>query len=169
MSVLGIINLDEVAEDVVKSFTPRLAARGVVFDKNNRLAVLHVANDNHYKLPGGGIEPGEDKAQAFKRECLEEIGFNVEVLSELGSIVEYRSKNSMIQTSFCYTAKIIGEQQEITLTDQEKEGGFQPPIWVTLDEALRLISTSQSNNYFSRFMVERDTLILKTVKDSSLS
>ena len=164
MKTLRIINPDNIADDVASRYKPRLAARGVVFDQDSNVAILPVSNHNYYKLPGGGIEEGEDNIEAFRRECLEEIGFDVEVISELGSIIEYRSEFSIIQTSYCYIAKIVGERKETTFTEHEISQGFKQPVWVSFEEALKFVSNSEPNNYEGRFIKERDTFILEMVK-----
>lgn len=46
------------AEDTEAHFTRR-AARAVLFDKNNRVAVMYFSKTGSYKLPGGGIDEGE--------------------------------------------------------------------------------------------------------------
>ncbi|HUC31299.1 MAG TPA: NUDIX domain-containing protein [Candidatus Paceibacterota bacterium] len=163
MKVLHIINPDNIDDSVAATYKPRLAARGVVFDHDNKVAALPVSKHDYYKLPGGGIEEGESEIEAFRRECLEEIGFDVEVISELGSIVEYRSEFSIIQTSYCYVGKVIGERKEIAFTEHEVSEGFKQPVWVSLKEALKLVSTSNPNNYEGAFIKERDTLILELV------
>ncbi len=162
MGLLRVINPDNVSEAVAGNFKPRLAARGVVINHDNNIAVLTVSKHNYYKLPGGGIEEGEDNLEAFRRECLEEIGFDVEVISELGSIIEYRSELEVIQPSYCYVGKVIGERKEIAFTEHEKREGFREPVWVSFKEAYRLVSTSNPSNYEGRFIKERDTLILDT-------
>lgn len=164
MKTLKIINPANITEEESKKLEPRLAARGVVFDANNNVAVLPVSNHNYYKLPGGGIDTGEDEITAFRRECLEEVGFNVEVISELGIIIEYRSESNRIQTSYCYVGKVIGEKKETAFTEHEISQGFKQPVWVSFDEALKLVSKSNPNNYEGRFIVERDTLILETAR-----
>ena len=52
----------------------RKAVRAVVFDDENKVALINVLNRSYYKLPGGGIEESESMEDALKRECLEEIG-----------------------------------------------------------------------------------------------
>lgn len=47
------------AEDI-QNFKVRKAARAIVFDKDKNIGILFVANHNYHKLPGGGIEDGED-------------------------------------------------------------------------------------------------------------
>jgi 8-oxo-dGTP pyrophosphatase MutT (NUDIX family) len=164
MQILKIINLDNVTEEIANKFKPRLAARGVVFNADNNVAIIPVSKHNYHKLPGGGFEKNETEVEAFRRECLEEIGFDVEVVSELGLIVEYRAQFSTIQTSYCYIGKIVGEKKETALTEHEISRGFKEPIWVPLKEALEIVSTSNPNNYAGAFIKERDTLILETAQ-----
>ncbi len=164
MKTLRLINPDTVSEETTKAFKHRLAARGVVFDPDGNVAVLPVSNHDYFKLPGGGIEKGEDEVSAFRRECLEEIGYDVEVIAELGMIVEYRSEFSLIQTSYCYAGKVIGARQETAFTEHEISQGFKQPLWVPFEKAHELISTSTPNNYEGGFIKERDTLIMETAK-----
>lgn len=165
MENLHTINPAGITDEIANQYTPRLAARGIVFDQNNNVAILPVSNHNYYKLPGGGIEQGEDKLAAFRRECLEEIGWDIEVIAELGSIVEYRSEFSIIQTSYCYIGKVIGEKKGTALTKHEVSQGFKEPVWLPFEEAYKLVSTSEPNNYEGGFIKERDTLILETAKN----
>jgi 8-oxo-dGTP diphosphatase len=164
MNVLRTINPNNITEVEAKAFKPRLAARGVVFDGKSNVAILPVSNHDYYKLPGGGIEEGENEIDAFRRECLEEIGFDAEVISELGLIIEYRNPISVVQTSYCYVGKVIGERKEIQLTEHEISQGFKQPLWVPFEEAFRLISTSNPNNWEGAYIKERDTLILETAR-----
>ena len=164
MKNIYLVNPEKIADDIAMKYRPRSAARGVVFDENNNVAILLVSNHNYYKLPGGGIEESEDKIEAFRRECVEEIGSDVEVIKELGPIVEYRSESSLIQTSYCYVGKVVGERKASAFTEHELSQGFEKPLWVTFDEALKLVSNSEPNNYSGRFIKERDTFVLNTVK-----
>jgi 8-oxo-dGTP diphosphatase len=128
MNPILIINPNSIDVDNVSEYQTRFAARGVVFDENKNVALLPVGAHSYYKLPGGGIDDSEDKVTAFRRECLEEIGTDVEVIDELGSIVEYRNDKSLVQTSYCYIANAIGERQKPSFTERELKNGFEEAV-----------------------------------------
>ncbi len=50
----------------------REAARAVLTDDSGRVALMYVAGLDYYKLPGGGVEEGEDVKLALARELMEE-------------------------------------------------------------------------------------------------
>ena len=56
------------------NFSLRVAARAIVTDGNSAVALLHGAKHSYHKLPGGGVEAGEDLALALHREIKEELG-----------------------------------------------------------------------------------------------
>ena len=41
----------------------RTGARAILFDNNNRIALVYEHKYNHYKLPGGNVEVGESLEQ----------------------------------------------------------------------------------------------------------
>ena len=145
----------------VKNYRVREAGRAVVIDENGMIALLHVAKESYYKLPGGGIEDTEDKMTALQRECQEEIGCDVEVIGEIGIIVEYRKIFNLKQTSHCYLAKVKGEKGEPNFTDDEKENGFEQ-VWLPYGEALKVLSESKATNIEGNaYIVPRDTAFLE--------
>jgi 8-oxo-dGTP pyrophosphatase MutT (NUDIX family) len=56
----------------------RLAARAVVLDPDDRILLVHWVNPDHdvdvWLTPGGGIDAGEDRDDALRRELREEAG-----------------------------------------------------------------------------------------------
>ena len=94
----------------------RFGARGIVFNNEGKIAIIHKVNKNEYKLPGGGIDENEDAKIAFKRECEEEIASKVKILKILGTAEEYKSQENFKQLSFVFVAKKILEYKENNLT-----------------------------------------------------
>lgn len=142
----------------------REAARAVVFDEENKVALLYVSKHDYHKLPGGGLEAGEDISKALEREIIEEIGCKAEVTGEIGEIVEYRNKHNLEQVNHIYSAKLIGEKGEPSFTKEEIADGFQIK-WLALSEAIEAIQNDETDDYQGKFIKIRDLTALKTLKE----
>ena len=160
MKHIRTINLENVSEEEVRKYSIRKAARAVVFDDDDLVALLHVTKNNYYKLPGGGIEKGEDSKEALKRECKEEIGCEVKIIKEVGSIVEHRKKHNLRQTSYCYIAEIIGKKGVPQLEGYEKDEGFQT-VWLPFESAISKLKESKPVNYEGPYIDSRDLTFLE--------
>lgn len=138
----------------------RYASRGIVFNDSNQIAMLYVSNNQSYKLPGGGIEGIETEKEAFLREILEETGYKVEIIEELGIIEEHKIKNNFMQISYCFTSKAISKH-EIHLTDHEIFLGMEL-VWVSIYDAIDIINKciKSCDDYKMKFMLLRDKTIL---------
>ncbi len=110
----------------------------------------------------GGIDKGEDKAQALIRECLEEVGSEIEVSGEVGKIIEFRSEWDLKQISYCFHGKIISKG-EPDFTEKELSQGFKI-IWLSLDDAISKIETDKPENYEGSFIKKRDLEFLKRAR-----
>jgi 8-oxo-dGTP pyrophosphatase MutT (NUDIX family) len=152
----------EIAEP--KAFRLRRAARAVVTDAQGRVALLHVSRQNYHKLPGGGIDEGEDIATALERELLEEIGCQAKVTAEIGEIEEYRNQWGLHQTSYCYMAQQFGEQKPPDFTEEELSEGFEIRWVDSIDEAIAILGRDVPANYDGSFIQPRDSAILKAAK-----
>lgn len=140
-------------------YKKRKAVRAIVFDNEGKIALLNVAKHNYHKLPGGGVKEGEDLLEALNREALEEIGCNVEITGEVGKTVEFRDEFEQEQESLCYLAKVVGEKGESDFTEKEASQGFNM-LWVTPDEAVKILNDDMPNNYEGKFIKARDVILL---------
>lgn len=63
--------------------TPKLDARGAVFE-NNKVLLVKERSDNLWTLPGGWVEVNESPSEAIGREVFEESGYEVSVIKLIG-------------------------------------------------------------------------------------
>ena len=129
-----------------KNYTPdlkeiyRVAVRGIIFIDGKLLMIEN--NFGEAKLPGGGIESGEDDSEALVREVQEETGYDVlvESIVPFGEIEEKRlSVNEpkiWHQISRLYFCDVYPEKGQCNYTENEKKYGFKQILY-TLDEALQ--------------------------------
>jgi len=161
MELLKEIKDKEFPEDE-SNIKIRETSRAILFDENNLVPLLYIAKNNYHILPGGGIDEGEDKTQALVRECLEEVGSEIEIKSEVGKIIEFRSEWNLKQISYCYFGKIISKG-EPNFTEKELSLGFKI-VWLTLKEAINKIENDNSENYEASFIQKRELTFLKKVE-----
>lgn len=153
------------------NFEDRVTGKAIVFDDDNNVALVGTKVNSFYLLPGGGIDQGESIEVGIIRECLEEIGCNVELKIPIGTIDDYRNRDRKHCINYCYTAKLIGHKGELTLTEDEKKNGLHV-IWVPLDEAIKILEKevgqlkrSEVTFYNTGFNILRDHLFLKEAKE----
>ncbi len=156
----------------VQQFRQRYGARGIVIKEDGKIAVFNKALKNEFKLPGGGIDEGEETSEAFKREVFEETGCTIEIVDFLGTIEEIKSQDSFKQMSYVYIGKVIENTNELHVTEQEEKEGAKL-LWEEPEKALELIKdcydkllpspceNNLSSVYHTKFIVKRDAKILE--------
>lgn len=151
----------------VSNFRERSAARAVLLDKSGRVYLLNVSKHGYHKLPGGGIDEGEEIKQALARELLEEVGCNAEIIAELGTVIEYRDyeDDGLKQTSYCYLAKQAGKQVGSALEQDELEEGILGVKAKSIDDAIALLSQDKPDNLEGKFIQKRDIAFLQAAKE----
>ena len=146
---------------------PYRAARAVLLDDSNLVAVLYLAKLNFYTLPGGGIEKCETVEQALAREMQEETGCNSEIVCNLGIIEENSVTYDWAGISTCFIAKTKGEKGLLHLTPEEDEEGTQVQ-WHELHEALNIITSQKSSKSISP-RSEREAAIMKFITERDIT
>lgn len=117
----------------------RIAVRGIIFIDGKILMIEDKYGE--VKLPGGGMEDGEDDLQTLLREVKEETGFAVvpDSVVPFGEIVEKRlsAYEDMIwhQISRLYFCNVEGSKQECEYSENEQEHGFRPVLY-SIEEAI---------------------------------
>ena len=85
INLIGQIKDEDIGEKFksVETYRQRFAARGIVLREDGKIAVFNKSLKNEFKLPGGGIDEGEETAEAFKREVFEETGCKIEIIENI--------------------------------------------------------------------------------------
>jgi len=151
-------------DPVPEKYVERKAARAIVFDGDGKVALFHATKKHYHKLPGGGVEAGEDIETALRRELQEEIGCEVDSIREVGMIEEYRNRFELHQLSYCFTANVIGEKGTPHLEEGEIAEGFVTE-WMDLDTAIETLENEKGvEDYQGKFIQARDLLFLKKAR-----
>ena len=150
-----------------KGFDVRGAARAVIFDNKNLIPILFVSKYGYHKLPGGGIEKGENKLKALAREIKEETGCTAEIIGEVGVIIEDRFEFNLKQTSYCYFGNVIRKGKS-DLEQDEIDEGFEL-VWMTLDEAIKKCKKDKPTDYEGKFIRDRDLTFLRKTRQLLIS
>ena len=115
----------------------RFGVRALI--QKDGLFAMQRGKKGEYKIPGGGMDEGETIPQTLAREVLEETGLVIkpESMKELGEILEVRKdifdeNVKFINHSLHYSCEVEDEVLETSMTESEKERGFQL-AWADID------------------------------------
>ena len=133
--------------------SPRESAGGIVVGPDGKMALVE-QHGNSWSLPKGGIEAGESELDAAKREIHEETGISqLSLVGELGSyerhslgpdgVSEQKELGPRKRTFFLFTTS----QQNFH--DHDAMGEVTQVRWVTLDEALALLTHLKDREFLA--------------------
>lgn len=172
MNLLKIIRDQDFTPNLITkdvgTYKLREAARAVLLDENNEVYLLNVTTHKYHKLPGGGIKKNESILNATKRELLEEVGCQAEIVSELGQIIEYRDFEKLKQISYCFIARQTGSQVNSSLEEDELAAGMKETKANNIEEAISILQRDRPDNLEGKFIKQRDLCFLETAKESLL-
>ena len=105
--------LDKKNYDPNGSVGRRPSVRGIIV-RDGKIAMMHSKKYNYYKLPGGGIEPGETLEETLIREVREESGLVVipETMKEFGyvrRIEKGRYEDIFVQDNYYFICEAEAE------------------------------------------------------------
>ena len=166
MNILKIIKDADTGSTLLEpeQFEDRITARAVAFDKDNNVALIYSQKNNYHKLPGGGVEDGEDLETAMQRELIEEIGCVVENIKDLGIVEEYRNEVGLHQISYCYIADVV--MKGIPKLEPNEIIEDYITKWIDLDTAIEILKKEgATKHYDGRFMQMRDITFLMEARD----
>lgn len=139
----------------------RYTVRALI-EREGRLAMQKSASGD-YKIPGGGIDPGEDRMTALAREVLEETGLTLLPASvqEIGETIERRrdacdENRRFVRYTYFYRAQAGAQVIPLRLTKSEEELGYTA-VWEDPEVCIAANRSSRS----ARHCYERDTRFLE--------
>lgn len=108
----------------------RPSVRAIIV-RGDEVLLIYSEKYGYYKFPGGGIEPGESRAEALVREVKEESGYIVkpETIEEFGRVLrrkrgDYDPDEIFEQENLYYFCEAEENPVETNLDDYEAEEGF---------------------------------------------
>jgi ADP-ribose pyrophosphatase YjhB (NUDIX family) len=153
-------NLNTLGTEINSGFIERNRAAGVVINDKNEIILMNLTNMYFHMLPGGGVDSNENMQEALYRELKEETGANVQIISELGIVVENLQERRMKQITYFYLTKVSGEIQEPNFMPDELEQGYKVE-WYSIDEAIKIL---EKENEYEEYIKQRELIALKEAK-----
>ena len=113
-------------------YRERLGCYAVIINEKWQGCV--VKTPGGYFLPGGGIESGEDDEQCLRRECIEEIGYDITLNDYIGEAAVYtetRKKNDYLKAVGRFYLSTLKESNEGQV-DEDHE-----MVWLNIGDCIR--------------------------------
>lgn len=152
-----------------KTVFTRYASRAIAI-KGESVLLLYTERYEDYSIPGGGIDEGEDKIQAMKRELIEETGAqNIRNIQPFGIYEEYRpwhrdDYDIVHMISYCYTCDVNKELGVSNLESYELKNGMKA-LWVNIHEAIQHNEKTMATSEKKGMSIERETFLLRLVAE----
>ncbi len=100
----------------------RLSVHAVILDEKQRVLLLKSTyGDFGWGLPGGAVDPGETVLDCLRRECLEEVGVDLEI-GPLTGIYYHARFNSHVLLFRCK----LSPEAKLTLSSEHSEWKYSP-------------------------------------------
>lgn len=145
----------------------RLIARAVLLDENDKVVLELMERDDEFEYskyvetPGGGVKPHETFIDALKRELLEELGYNIEVIAPIEVVEDYYNLIYRKNINHYYLCRIISKVNDLHQEELEKII-IKGETHLSFDEA---ISEMKKNvGTVGKLVLQRELPILELAK-----
>ena len=147
----------------------RNIVRAIVYDDEGYFYFVRADRDDIFakavviETAGGGVENGEDLSEAIKRELIEELGAEVEVITKIGVVSDYYNLIHRHNVNNYFLCRVVsfGERH---LTDDEINKYHLSTLRLTYDEAVAEYERCK-NSKLGRLIGQRELPILKMAKE----
>ena len=118
----------------------RAIVRAIVFDDEGRLYFTRITRNDHFgkatliETSGGGVEKGEALLPAIHRELKEELGAEVEVVAEIGTVSDYYNLIHRHNVNHYYLCRALAFGETHRMPD-EIEDFHMATLRLTAEEA----------------------------------
>lgn len=117
----------------------------IVFHDGKFLLVKH-KNGGHIAFPKGHMERGESEEDTAIREVFEETGLNIKIIDGFRYEMVYKIYNNTLK-------KVVFFQGEkISGKEKTQEDEISDLMWVTYEEAYKLLTHEDSKKMLNSFM-----------------
>lgn len=169
MQRLFTIDLKDYDLSLEKFYRP--SVRGIILDKNCKVAMIYSEKYHFYKFPGGGIEGDETHLETLEREIKEETGMILkpESVREFGEVLRTQKMQKdgkdviLVQYNYYYLCETENEIGTQSLDDGEKEAEFVLKF-APIDVAIQVNKNFQGEP-IEKYAVERENRVLELVKN----
>ena len=100
-----ILNPHNLSEKEISELPVYFGTRTVILVDDDKVVLIKSTKSNYYVLVGGSIEEGETIEQGLIRECKEESGYDISIISPLGYIELCKKKYKRI----IFVSRVVGE------------------------------------------------------------
>ena len=145
----------------------RKTVRVILVNDKKEIALLHIlgkdkfGDRDHYETIGGGVNVNEDLITSLRREVLEEVGYTIKNIKEIGKIdIEYCLLNRIDESHFFYAE--IDEYKGTSLEEYEKEI-FDKVEWFSLSSVDELYNKEVLN--VGKMIHKRDYFMINKLKE----
>ncbi|MBR5970814.1 MAG: histidine phosphatase family protein [Lachnospiraceae bacterium] len=149
----------------------RPSARAII-RRGEEVALIYSRKNDYYKIPGGGIDPGEDQHTALIRETKEEAGLTVipESIRSFGRVTRIQKGTEaedevFIQENFYFTCEAEEGAVAPALTEKEQAQDFVP-AFATPAHAAEVNLTHPHGPDAKPAMIEREARVLELISKS---
>ena len=147
----------------------RQVVRAIVVDADGAFYFNRLVRDDVFchgtviETAGGGVEAGESRQEAIRRELREELGAEVEILAEIGTVSDYYNLIHRHNINRFYLCRAIsfGDTQ---MTEAEVNTFHLSTLKLTYDEALAEYARC-CDGPLGRLIAARELPILKRAKE----
>lgn len=147
----------------------RIIVRAIVKDDVGNFYFVRADRDDDFgkcvvtETAGGGVEDGEELESAIKRELLEELGAEVDVITEIGTVSDYYNLIHRHNINHYYLCRVIslGEKH---LTEDEANRFHLSTLVLPYDEAMAEYERCMCTP-LGRLIGNREMPILKRAKE----